>query len=64
MVGELDGLVALTNTGVSSPPFAQIVISSNLPQATVMANGIIRKRSSTNFNGSFKQLGNILSVPE
>jgi hypothetical protein len=57
----LDGLMALTNT--APPQFNAIIISSNSPQASVIANAIQSAR--TNQPGqSFADIGDILAVPQ
>jgi hypothetical protein len=59
----LDGLVALTNTDIYSPQFDQVTISSNSPQATLIAGNIAFTRNAQS-NQRFRFLGDILSTPK
>jgi hypothetical protein len=56
----LNGFQVLTN---ATQP-GVVVIKSNSAQAAIIANGISAMRGSAIYNGTFKQLGDILSVPE
>jgi hypothetical protein len=56
----LDGLTALTNTAPGE--FDTITISSNLPQASIIASAIQSARNGQP-NGLFSDAGDVLSVP-
>jgi hypothetical protein len=58
---SLDGMTALTN---SAPwQLDPVLLSSNLPQVTAMANGLDRTRNQEP-NGVFRGVGDILATPE
>lgn len=66
----LDGLTALTNSSpdaqiqIGMPPeFDPITISSNLPQASVVANAIESARTGQP-NQFFGEIGSILAIPQ
>jgi hypothetical protein len=69
--GLLDGLTALTNSspdsqiqfGLSVPEFDPITISSNSPQASVIANAIESARTGR-ANQFFTEVGDILAIPQ
>jgi hypothetical protein len=57
----LDGITVLTNTGPSQ--FTPLVISSNSPQAALVAEALVNSRSAQS-TGLFGSVGDILSTPE
>ena len=62
-----DGLVALTNTSAFYNPnlqqaFAPIVLASNSPAVTELVTAINTTRT-VNYDGSYRQIGDILSEP-
>ncbi|MGA2246795.1 MAG: hypothetical protein ABSH48_17525 [Verrucomicrobiota bacterium] len=64
---ELNGMAALTNTGVylpgSTPQFVAMTISSNSSQAAVIANAIQSTRASWP-GGIFANIGYVLATPQ
>jgi len=67
----LNGMVALTNTAILPFPttqlqFSTLVISSNSPQARIIANAIQTTRLNTNLfpNPTFGEIGLVLATPE
>lgn len=59
--GVFDGLTVLTNT--ASQQFDTLIMSSNSPQAAVIANALDANRT-TQPNGYFHNVGDILATPE
>jgi hypothetical protein len=60
-LGLMAGLTALTNT--ASGQFAPIIISSNSPQASIIASGIQASRSGQP-NQFFRDAGDVLATPQ
>ena len=60
-LGLLDGLTALTNP--TSGQFVPIIISSNSPQASIIAGGIQTSRSGQP-NQFFRDAGDVLATPQ
>jgi hypothetical protein len=57
----LDGLTVLTNTDIGQ--FDPVIVSSNSPQAAIVAAALDASRSSQP-NGTFRSIGDLLAIPE
>ena len=57
----LDGLTVLTNTDIGQ--FDPIIVSSNSPQAAIVAAALDASRNSQP-NGTFRSIGDLLAIPE
>ena len=59
--GLLDGMTVLTNTDLGQ--FDPVIVSSNSPQAAIVAAALDAFRSSQP-NGTFRSIGDLLAIPE